>query len=77
MFRVDVIKKREHWKLRYGERGSRNWPCNDGTFECLGYGTARLSGLEHAGSGEFILRSDIEFIGSESNWKAKYASRRR
>ena len=77
MLRVDVTKKREHWKLRCGECGSQNWRCNDGTFECLACGTAGLPGLEHASSGEFIKRTDIEFVGGESNWKAKYASRQR
>jgi len=72
--RIDTTKKREVWQLRCGECGSREWRANDGTFECLGCQTAGLDGLEHAGTGEFIRRSDVEFVGPRTNWKAKYAS---
>ena len=74
--RIDITKKRDTWQLQCPECGSREWRANNGTFECLGCQTAGLDVLEHAGTGEEIARSEIEFVGGESNWKAKYASGR-
>jgi len=74
MVRIDTTESNQRWRYECPECASKNWRANNGNFECRACGCFP-SGLIDSRTKEFYSRSEIEFVGPESSWKAPYAAR--
>ena len=73
MPRIDLTKARDYWGYGCPDCESSDWRANNGSFGCRACG-AKSGGLVDLSTGEYIPRSEIEFVGTHASWKAPYSA---